>query len=378
MRLAKGYGKITRRGEVRSGVFSDARSWIWLSLCLLLAGLPLAGMAQSQAPAAVQAVPSAGNSTATPVSAEGQQPVPQVGTISGTVEDQSGAVNVGAHVRLLRDGQPWGNEVLTGTNGEFSFTQVPPGPFRLTVTATGFVTEEVPGELHAGEFFLVPLISLSVSGGETVVRVGGSTVEVAQEQVDIEIKQRVFGIIPNFYVNYDPDPAPLNARQKFKLAWKSTTDPVTIAGGAFLAGLQQAADQFSGYGQGMQGYGKRFGAAYADIFSGTFIGSAVFPSLLKQDPRYFYRGTGSTGSRLGYALANAVICKGDNKRWQPNYSLILGSFAAGGISYLYYPASDRSAGLLVGNAFLKLGESSLAGVVQEFVVRRLTSRRDRH
>jgi len=335
-------------------------------------------MAQSQAPAAVQAVPSAGNSTATPVSAEGQQPVPQVGTISGTVEDQSGAVNVGAHVRLLRDGQPWGNEVLTGTNGEFSFTQVPPGPFRLTVTATGFVTEEVPGELHAGEFFLVPLISLSVSGGETVVRVGGSTVEVAQEQVDIEIKQRVFGIIPNFYVNYDPDPAPLNARQKFKLAWKSTTDPVTIAGGAFLAGLQQAADQFSGYGQGMQGYGKRFGAAYADIFSGTFIGSAVFPSLLKQDPRYFYRGTGSTGSRLGYALANAVICKGDNKRWQPNYSLILGSFAAGGISYLYYPASDRSAGLLVGNAFLKLGESSLAGVVQEFVVRRLTSRRDRH
>ena len=345
---------------------------------LLCISFSLSAAAQSQAPAVPPATPSAAQATGDQTGTPDVQPsTPQLGTISGTVEDQSGAVNVGAQVRLLRDGQPWGTEVLTGTNGEFSLTQVPAGPFRLTVTARGFVTEEVPGELQAGQFLLVPVITLSVSGGETVVRVGGSTVEVAQEQVDIEIKQRVFGIIPNFYVNYDPDPAPLNARQKFKLAWKSTTDPVTIAGGAFLAGLQQAADQFSGYGQGMEGYGKRFGAAYADIFAGTFIGSAVFPSLLKQDPRYFYRGTGSTGSRLGYALANSVICKGDNKRWQPNYSLILGSFAAGGISYLYYPASDRSANLLVGNALLKIGESSLAGVVQEFVVRKLSSRRER-
>ena len=72
------------------------------------------------------------------------------------------------------------------------------------------------------------------------------------------------------------------------------------------------------------------------------LGGAVFPSLFKQDPRYFYKGTGSISSRALYAIANSVICKGDNERWQPNYSAILGGIAAGGISNLYYPASNRS------------------------------------
>ena len=301
---------------------------------------------------------------------------PQAAMISGTVEDQSGAVNVGAKIRLTRDGQTAVQEAVSGANGEFSFTEVAPGPFHLEITSTGFVTQDFSGELQPGQFFIVPLINLTVSGGATEVRVGGSTVEVAEQQVKIEETQRVFGFIPNFYVSYDPDPVPLNARQKFELAWKSTTDPVTIVGTAFLAGLEQAADDYSGYGQGMQGYGKRFGSAYADVFSGTFIGSAILPSIFKQDPRYFYRGTGTTGSRVGYALANSVICKGDNQHWQPNYSLVLGSFASAGLSYVYYPKSDRTVGLFVQNSLLKLAESSLAGVMQEFVVRRLTPRRD--
>src|SRR6202042_3601118 len=106
--------------------------------------------------------------------------------------------------------------------------------------------------------------------------------------------------------------------------------------------IQQADNSFSGYGQGAQGYGKRYGAAYADFVTGTFLGSAVLPSVLKQDPRYFYKGTGSTRSRVLYAMANAVICKGDNGHWQADYSGILGALAAGGISNLYYPASSRS------------------------------------
>ena len=61
---------------------------------------------------------------------------------------------------------------------------------------------------------------------------------------------------------------------------------------------------------------------YADLVSGTFIGGAILPSLFKQDPRYFYKGTGSRKSRFFYAIANSVICKGDNGRWQPNYSNI--------------------------------------------------------
>ena len=94
-----------------------------------------------------------------------------------------------------------------------------------------------------------------------------SQMEIAQEQLNIEEKQRVLGVFPNYYVSYDPDPEPLTARQKFQLAWKTSIDPVTwMMSGAF-AGVEQATNTFSGYGQGAQGYGKRFGANYADGLS---------------------------------------------------------------------------------------------------------------
>jgi hypothetical protein len=99
----------------------------------------------------------------------------------------------------------------------------------------------------------------------------------------------------------------------------------------------------------------------------------VLPSLLKQDPRYFYRGTGTRRSRLLYALANAVICKGDNGKWQPNYSNMLGGLAAGGISNLYYPAKDRNgARLTFENALIEIGATAGANLVEEFLVPRPT------
>jgi hypothetical protein len=301
------------------------------------------------------------------------------GTISGTVEDQSGALGQGAAVRLVPNGQADAQEAVSGQNGEYSFAHVPAGPFQLTVTAPGFVSGEISGVLKPGEYYIAPPVVLKISGGNTEVLVAESQVEVAQAQIEEQEKQRVFGIIPNFYTTYEADPAPLNTRQKFQLAWKSTTDPVTIVGAGMIAGFQQAADQFSGYGQGMEGYGKRFGAAYANIFIGTFVGSAVLPSVLKQDPRYYYKGTGSTSSRIAYALANPFICKGDNKRWQANYSSVLGAFATGGISYLYYPASDRNgAGAVMQTAAIRLAESSLAGIFQEFVLRKLTPHMKTH
>ena len=137
--------------------------------------------------------------------------------------------------------------------------------------------------------------------------------------------------------------------------------------------MQQAQNNFKEYGQGAQGYGKRYGASYADFVSGTFIGGAILPSLLKQDPRYFYRGTGATRSRILYALANSVICKGDNGHWQPNYSGIGGSLAAGGVSNLYYPASDRGAALIFENTLIGIGESAATNLLQEFLIRKLTS-----
>jgi hypothetical protein len=305
-------------------------------------------------------------------------PSPAPGTISGTVVDQSGAVVTGARVRLTRDAQSPSQEALSGDNGQFSFASVAPGAFQLTITSVGFATQTSSGTLHSEEVYLVPQIALAVAANVTDVQVALSRIEVAQEQVKDEEKQRVFGVIPNFYVTYDPHPVSLTARQKFELAWKTTIDPVTFAIVGGIAGVQQAQNTFSGYGQGAQGYGKRYGAAYADLAAGTYIGSAIFPSLLKQDPRYFYKGTGSKRSRILYAIANSVICKGDNGRWQPNYSNILGNLAAGGISNLYYPAQNRGAALTFENAAIGIGATAAANLVEEFLMRKLTSNVPKH
>ena len=298
------------------------------------------------------------------------------GYVSGTIFDQSGAVSTGADVRLTQEGQILNQQVRSGSNGQFLFPNVAPGSFRLRVTAPGFTTREFSAALRPGETYLVPPIILAVASAVTKVEVKASPltpVQVADMQIEDQEKQRVFGLIPNFYVTYDRDALPLNTKQKFKLAWKTTTDPFTVVGVAALAGVEQATNAFDGYGQGAQGYFKRLGASYADAVTGTFIGSAVLPSLLKQDPRYFYKGTGSTRSRLLYALASPVICKGDNMRWQPNYSNVAGAFASAGISYLYYPKTDRNgAALVVQNSLIRLGEVAFEGVLQEFVIRRLT------
>jgi len=303
-----------------------------------------------------------------------QVPGPQIpGSISGTVVDQSGAVVAGAQVKLTGENRRPIADAISGSDGQFSLTNVAPGPFQLTITAAGFATQTSSGTLHAGENYILPGFALAVATAVTDVEVGVSQTEVATEQLKVEEKQRVLGVLPNFYVSYIPNAAPLDAKQKFKLAARTVVDPFTFVFVAGAAGVEQAQNHFRGYGQGAQGYAKRFGAGYADTVAGTFVGSAILPALLKQDPRYFYKGTGSTPSRLAYAIANAVICKGDNRRWQVNYSNILGNMAAGGISNLYYPAQDRDgAGLTFENAAIGIGASAIANVFQEFVIRKLT------
>jgi hypothetical protein len=145
---------------------------------------------------------------------------------------------------------------------------------------------------------------------------------------------------------------------------------VTIGGVAFLAGLQQAGDQYSEFGQGAQGYAKRFGAEYGDAFVSTFLSGAVFPSLFKQDPRYFYLGKGSKKKRILYAISNSLRCKGDNGRWQFNYSNVAGVVSGAALASTYYPSTNQGMEILQ-NSLLRMGESSLAGVVQEFVLRKL-------
>ncbi len=246
------------------------------------------------------------------------------GSVIGTVLDQSGAVSVGKVIRLTPQDESDYRQVLTGDNGQFSFSNVPAGHFQLSVSSTGFGNEVYSGDLAPGQTFLAPPIVLSVATVVTEVKVTVDPVEVATEEIKLEEHQRALGFIPNIYVSYRPDAAPLTTKLKYQLAWKSSTDVVTIGGAAFLAGLQQAGNEYSGFGQGAQGYAKRFGAVYGDVVASTFLSGAVFPSLLKQDPRYFFRGTGSKKKRLLYAISNSVMCKGDNGRWQVNYSNMAG------------------------------------------------------
>ena len=295
------------------------------------------------------------------------------GTISGTIVDATGAVVAGARVKLTRAEQSAGQENVAGDEGQFIFSGVAPGQFQLTIEAEGFATQTISGTLHSGESDVLPPIVLVVATAATQVQVTLTGAALAEAEIKEQEKQRILGVIPNFYVTYDPEAAPLNAKQKFELAWKSSIDPVNFGITGAVSGVEQATNSFSGYGQGAEGYAKRYGANYADFLTSTFIGSAILPSLLKQDPRYFYKGTGTVRARLRYAFATAVICKGDNGHWQPNYSGIAGSLAAGAISNLYYPASNRGGvALTFENALIGIGSSALANTIQEFVIKKFT------
>ncbi len=295
------------------------------------------------------------------------------GHVNGTIVDQSGAIVIGAKVRIIGENAAVKRDAITGDDGQFSFSNIAPGNFKLTIDSAGFASQIFSGSLEPGQIETVGPIMLAVATDVTEVRVGLTQVEVAEQEMKVEEQQRVLGAIPNFYVTYVHDPAPLTSKQKYKLALKTVIDPVTFLMVAGSAGVQQWQNHFEEYGQGAQGYAKRFAAGYGDTLSGTFIGGAILPALLKQDPRYFYKGTGSVPARFMYAVANSVICKGDNKRWQPSYSNILGSLAAGGISNLYYPGNDRNgAELTFENAAVGIGASAATNLLQEFLIKKLT------
>ncbi len=178
--------------------------------------------------------------------------------------------------------------------------------------------------------------------------------------------QRILGVVPNFNTSNVVGAEPLTPQQKFDLAAKSAFDPFAFIAAGLDAGLDQLENDFPAYRQGAVGYAKRFGASYADTFDGTMMGSAVFPILLKQDPRYFRKGTGSIKSRFLYALGSTVRCRDDNGKWAPNYSNVLGNIAAGGISTLYYPRQDRGIDLAFQRAFTVTAEGALGAVFVEF------------
>ena len=304
-------------------------------------------------------------------------PMPQTGHITGTVSDVNNDVLSGATVVLEGPGLKDPRKVLSDDNGFFEFEQLDPGTYHITITAEEFADWSSPDLiLSPGQYLILPASKLLIAKAVTAVNVSDSSVEVATEQVKIEETQRVFGIIPNFYVVYEPNPAPLTTKLKFQLALKTSSDAATIVGIGVLAGINQAGDT-PDYVQGAKGYAQRYGAAAADGFSDIMIGGAILPSLLHQDPRYYYQGTGSNKSRAFHALSSPFVCKGDNGKLQPNYSSIGGDLGSAALSNTYYPASNRGAGLVFQNFLITTGERMLSTVLQEFVLHRLTPNREK-
>lgn len=307
----------------------------------------------------------------------GQQPsAPQPqAAIIGTVTDIQNDAIGGAEVTLEGTAPFDRATAKTTVEGFFKFSSLRPGvSYRVMIAAKGFSGWTSPVIiLQPGQQLDLGNIRLNIAVVQTTVT-AVSTEEIATRQVHAQEQQRVAGIFPNFFVSYSPHPAPLTAKLKFQLALRATVDPVTFLATGIFAGFDQAADT-PDYQQGALGYAQRFGAGYADTFTDIMIGGAVLPSLLHQDPRYFYKGTGSVKSRILHAAAFSILCKGDNGRWQVNYSSIGGDLASGALSNIYYPPSNRSAPLVFENALLGMAGRVADDLAQEFVFKKFTTRK---
>jgi Carboxypeptidase regulatory-like domain len=299
-------------------------------------------------------------------------PKPATGRITGTVTDVNDDTISGATVVLRGSAAGDPRTVLSNYDGFFEFTDLEPDTYGVTVSAKGFATwTSPPVTVNQAQYVILTGSKLKVAEVMTTVSVDYSPEEVALEQVKIEEQQRVLGIFPNFYVVYDQDAAPLTTKLKFHLAFKTSFDPVTIIAAAAFAGINQAADT-PDYPQGLKGYGERYGAVATDGLTDIMIGGAILPSLLHQDPRYFFQGTGTNKSRALHAISNPFICRGDDGHLQPNFSSIGGDLASAAISNAYYPPSNRGAGLMFQNFLISTGERMVSSLAQEFILHRLS------
>lgn len=246
---------------------------------------------------------------------DSQGPPAAMGSISGIALDVNSGVVPAAQVTLTAEDGRAPMQAIAGSDGSFSFTGLPAGTYRVKIQSPGlqtYLSADIP--LRGEETVELSRIDLRMDATSTTMDVVATPEQVAEEQVHEQEKQRVLGVFPNFYTSYIWNAAPMSPKQKFRLAFRAAIDPITFLTVAGVAGGEQLSNTFPGYGSSLEGYGKRYGARYADTFSSRMIGSAILPSLLHQDPRYFYRGSGSITSRALYAMSSAVITRGDNGR----------------------------------------------------------------
>ena len=308
---------------------------------------------------------------------EADAPEPATGRITGTVTDDVDGEAISGATAVLEGPAPVKSRtVVSDESGFFEFDDVESGTtYHVAISAQGFANWTSPAiVLTPGQYLILMGSKLHIAQALTTVTVLYTPEEVATQEVKIEEQQRVLGIIPNFYVVYDHNAEPLTTKLKFKLAFKTSTDPATIVGVGVLAALNQAATDAPNYVQSWKGYGQRYGAAAADGVSDIMIGGAILPSLLHQDPRYFYQGTGTNKSRALHAISSPFICRGDDGHRQPNFSTMGGDLASAGLANLYYPASNRGVGLVFQTFVINTGERIFTSLVQEFILGKLTSK----
>ncbi|MGB2636303.1 MAG: carboxypeptidase-like regulatory domain-containing protein [Candidatus Acidiferrum sp.] len=287
--------------------------------------------------------------------------------------DLSGSTVSGADVDLMHSDGTQSHHMVSDAKGEFSFLKILPGSYLVVVNAKGFapfISEEFLATDQ--QVYELPDISLSVATASIEVMVRPTDL-IAAGQIKAAEKQRLVGVIPNFYTSYIYDAAPLTWKQKFSLAVRGTFDPVAFIGVGFAAGIEQANNSFAGYGQGASGYAKRYAAKFVDGRTSDLLTHAVFPTLLHQDPRYYYQGSGSFKSRLAHAVGSAFVTRSDHGRNQPNYSYLLGDVGSAALSNLYYPEANRGAHLVFTNAAVGLAGRVGGNLIREFLSKRLTT-----
>jgi hypothetical protein len=300
-------------------------------------------------------------------------PAAEPASIIGTVTDVQNDAVPGATVTLTGSAPADTRTTTADGNGFFAFRDLAPNlAYHVGIRVNGFVDWASPEiTLAPGQQRDLADVKLTLSVVQTTVT-AVSDEQIATQEVKAAEQQRVLGVVPNFYVTYDKHPVALTTKLKYQLALRTAVDPVAFAGTFFIAAVDQAGDT-PDYRQGWLGYGERVGAEYANSFSDIMIGGAVLPALFHQDPRYFYQGTGTVKSRILHALSAPLICPGDNGHLEFNVSSIGGDIASGAISNLYYPPSNRGAGIVFYGALIDTGGRMVNALAQEFLFRRLTS-----
>jgi hypothetical protein len=293
--------------------------------------------------------------------------------VSGTVVDQIGAAVADAPVTLTTDDGTIVQKATTDAQGAFWFPDVAPGSYIVRVNVAGFNPFTTGSVTVAGDArpLVLPRIVLTVESFSTSVTVR-STEAIADGQIKNQERQRFLGVVPNFYVSYVSDAAPLTSRQKLTLAAHETFDWTAFAGASVAAAIDQSTSAHPGFGDGASGFAKRWAASFADNRTGDLLSHYVFASLLRQDPRYFYQGAGTTPSRLVHALGSAFVARSDRGTTMPNYAYVFGNLAAAALSNTYYPHSERGGSLMLSNLAMGLAGRAAVSVTQEFIGKRLT------